>query len=97
MTLRHALGWIDFLLLLLACNCLRTELYREAAFHRSQAACTRYQQGDCGAAQSGLETIIDLDPDYGPAQAPSTRKPALPGAMHIERHGACFTLFRMYI
>lgn len=69
MKLKRSVGLIAFLLLLQACSSLRTELYREETLHRYQEACQLYKQGDYTAARSGLEDVIALDPDYGPAHA----------------------------
>jgi tetratricopeptide (TPR) repeat protein len=54
---------------LFSCSGLRTEIYREETLYRYNQACKLYKQGDYQTARSELETIIDLDPDYGPAHA----------------------------
>ena len=64
--------WTLVLLLqaiLFSCSGLRTEIYREETRHRYNQACKLYKQGDYQTARSELETIIGLDPDYGPAHA----------------------------
>jgi tetratricopeptide (TPR) repeat protein len=55
--------------ILFSCSGLRTEIYREETRHRYNQACKLYKQGDYQTARSELETIIGLDPDYGPAHA----------------------------
>jgi tetratricopeptide (TPR) repeat protein len=55
--------------ILFSCSGLRTEIYREETLHRYNQACKFYKQGDYQTARSELETVIDLDPDYGPAHA----------------------------
>jgi tetratricopeptide (TPR) repeat protein len=55
--------------ILFSCSGLRTEIYREETRHRYNQACKFYKQGDYQTARSELETIIGLDPDYGPAHA----------------------------
>jgi Tfp pilus assembly protein PilF len=55
--------------MLFSCSGLRTEIYRDETRHRYNQACKDYQQGDYQTARSELETVIDLDPDYGPAHA----------------------------
>ena len=52
-----------------SCSGLRTELYREETLHLYQGACKRYKEGDYKAAGSGFESVIAMDPDYGPAHA----------------------------
>ena len=64
--------WALVLLLqtmLFSCSGLRTEIYREETRHRYNQACRLYKQGDYQTAESELETIIGLDPDYGQAHA----------------------------
>jgi tetratricopeptide (TPR) repeat protein len=58
-----------FCFLLFSCSTLRTELFREETHHRYKQACTLYQQGDYDSAREEFETVLDFDPDYGPAHA----------------------------
>jgi len=69
MKLTQYFCFVVVLLLLQACSGFRTEIYREETFFRYNEACKLYKQGDYKAARSGLEEVIALDPDYGPAHA----------------------------
>lgn len=62
--------WMGFLLASLwSCSILRTELYREETRHRYQGASKLYRSGDYGAAGTGFQEVIAMDPVYGPAHA----------------------------
>ena len=61
--------FVLFQVILSACSGLRTEIYRGETLHRYNQACKLYKQGDYQTARAELETIIGLDPDYGPAHA----------------------------
>lgn len=52
-----------------SCSGLRTELYREETLHLYQGACKFYKEGRFKAAGSGFESVIAMDPNYGPAHA----------------------------
>lgn len=69
MKLKGSIGLLTFLILLQACSGFRSEIYREETFYRYNEACQLYKQGDYAAARFGLEDVIALDPDYGPAHA----------------------------
>jgi tetratricopeptide (TPR) repeat protein len=62
-----------FLILLAAlfsgCASLRTEFYREETRHLYESGCRSYKQGDYDAARIAFSSIVELDPDYGPAHA----------------------------
>jgi tetratricopeptide (TPR) repeat protein len=72
-TISRSIGLLALVLLLQAalwaCRGLRSEVYREETFYRYNEACKLYKQGDYETARSGLEDVIALDPDYGPAHA----------------------------
>ena len=72
-TISRSIGLLALVLLcqaaLWACRGLRSEVYREETFYRYNEACKLYKQGDYETARSGLEDLIALDPDYGPAHA----------------------------
>jgi tetratricopeptide (TPR) repeat protein len=52
-----------------ACSGLRTEFYRGETRFLYEGGCQSYSQGNFDAARRAFESVLEFDPEYGPAHA----------------------------
>lgn len=60
---------LSLILLITGCTGLRTEFYRGETHYLYENARQSYSKGDYAKARSAFETVLGMDPDYGPAHA----------------------------